>query len=58
MNLIKEIIMQIRARGAKKTVTVFPKGTIVKYYGVPCELLEDCMFYSANFTPLSPQDQP
>ena len=32
-----------------RVITVFPKGTIVKYDGIPCELLEDTTYYSATF---------
>lgn len=28
-----------------KVVTVFPKGTVVKYDGLPCELLQDTPYY-------------
>lgn len=35
----------------KRTVTVFPMGTIVKFDGIPCELLRDTPFYSATFQP-------
>lgn len=29
-------------------VLVFPKGTIVKYGGIPCELLQDTPYESAT----------
>ena len=29
--------------------TAFPEGTIVKYNGVPCELLQDTPYYSETF---------
>ena len=29
--------------------TFFPKGTIVKYNGIPCELLQDTPYYSETF---------
>lgn len=32
-----------------RVVTVFPKGTIVKFDGIPCELLTDVPYYSATF---------
>lgn len=32
-----------------RVVTIFPKGTIVKFDGTPCELLSDVPYYSATF---------
>ncbi len=29
--------------------TLFPKGTVVKFRGVPCELLQDTPYYSETF---------
>jgi hypothetical protein len=29
--------------------TMFPKGTIVKFNGIPCELLQDTPYYSETF---------
>ncbi|KKL28436.1 hypothetical protein LCGC14_2375170 [marine sediment metagenome] len=29
--------------------TMFPKGTIVKFNGVPCELLQDTPYFSGTF---------
>ena len=29
-----------------KNVLCFPKGTVVKYDGIPCELLKDTPYYS------------
>jgi len=29
-------------------ITVFPKGTIVKFAGIPCELLEEVSYQSAT----------
>ena len=29
--------------------TAFPKGTIVHYKGIPCELLQDTPYYSETF---------
>ena len=44
---------QVGRRGynSKKTkiITVFPKGTVVKFEGVPCALLQDTPYYSATF---------
>lgn len=40
-------------RRKKKIVTVFPKGTVVKYKGIPCELLQDTPYYSETFRPKS-----
>ena len=40
-------------KGNLQIITVFPKGTIVKYGGVPCELLCDTPYYSATFQPKS-----
>ena len=33
----------------KSVLPVFPKGTVVVYGGVPCELLESVAFYSATY---------
>jgi hypothetical protein len=30
-------------------ITYFPKGTVVKFNGIPCELLSDVPYYSATF---------
>jgi hypothetical protein len=30
-------------------ITYFPKGTVVKFNGIPCELLCDVPYYSATF---------
>lgn len=30
-------------------ITVFPKGTIVKFNGIPCQLLQDTPYYSRTF---------
>lgn len=33
----------------KERVMVFPKGSIVKFDGIPCELLQDTPYESAHF---------
>ncbi len=38
-------------RRPMRVVTAFPAGTIVKYNGIPCELLEDTPYYSATYRP-------
>ena len=38
---------------AKKVVTVFPKGTVVKFNNIPCELLQDTPYYSETFQQLA-----
>jgi hypothetical protein len=35
---------------SESKTTAFPKGTIVKYGGVPCELLQDTPYYSKTFS--------
>lgn len=36
-------------RDVRYVITVFPKGTIVTYNGIPCELLCDTPYYSETF---------
>ena len=33
-------------RRPDRVVTVFPKGTVIKYDGLPCELLQDTPYYT------------
>ena len=33
----------------KERVLVFPKGTVVKFDGIPCELLQETPYESAYF---------
>lgn len=39
------------------TVLVFPKGTIVKFAGIPCELLRDTPYESAHFRSCSENEK-
>ena len=32
-----------------KPLLIFPKGTVVKMGGIPCELLQDTPFYSEHY---------
>ena len=37
--------------------TAFPKGTIVKYNGIPCKLLQDTPYYSETYKSTQPETQ-
>ncbi len=42
-----------------KRVLVFPKGTVVKFDGIPCELLQDTPYESATIRSRSvPRQKP
>jgi len=41
-----------------ETPTAFPKGTIIHYEGIPCELLQDTPYYSETIKgKLKPDNQ-
>lgn len=44
-------------RRPSRVVTVFPKGTVVKYGDIPCELLADAPYYSATFQRVADERQ-
>lgn len=53
---VERLVMWLPSFGGKlkeppQIITVFPKGTIVKYGGVPCELLQDTPYYSETIQP-------
>ena len=48
---MRRLVRLLCRRVESKVVTVFPKGTVVKYNGIPCELLRDTPYYSETFKP-------
>lgn len=47
--MIKLLMNIFKRNNNSMKITVFPKGTIVKYNGIPCELLQDVAYYSETF---------
>ncbi len=47
--LYRWINPQARKQTKPKSILVFPKGTVVKYDGIPCELLDDTPYESGHY---------
>lgn len=53
MKIVERVVGWLKSQGNREAriITVFPKGTVVSYNGVPCELLCDTPYYSATYSP-------
>lgn len=52
MGIVERVAGWLKSQGNRepRIITVFPKGTVVSYNGVPCELLCDTPYYSATYS--------